>query len=47
MAFEEHFSKELLESQGRREGVIVKFDESLFWDYRVANGQAGPFNNYH
>ena len=29
MAFEEHFSKELLESQGRKESVILKFDESL------------------
>jgi hypothetical protein len=47
MAFEEHFGKELLESQDRREGVLVKFDESLFWDYRVANGQAGPFNNHY
>ena len=29
MAFEEHFSKELLESQGRKESVILKFDDSL------------------
>ena len=28
MAFEESFSKELLEFQGRRESVIMKFDES-------------------
>jgi CotH kinase protein/Right handed beta helix region len=28
---EEHFSKELLESQGRREGPIVVFDESTLW----------------
>ena len=28
MAFEESFSKELLESQERRESVIIKFDES-------------------
>ena len=27
-AIEEHFSKELLESQGRREGVIVRFNET-------------------
>ena len=26
-ALEEHFSKELLESQSRREGVIIRFDE--------------------
>ena len=31
MALEEHFSKELLESQGRRESVILAFDESLHW----------------
>ncbi|MCP4290392.1 MAG: hypothetical protein GY780_00985 [bacterium] len=28
---EEHFSKELLESQGRREGPIVIFDEATMW----------------
>lgn len=32
---EEHFSKELLESQGRREGPIVRFDESTLWDTRL------------
>lgn len=31
MALEEHFSKELLEHNARKEGVIVKFDESLVW----------------
>ena len=31
MALEEHFSNEMLNSQGRRESVIVKFDESLSW----------------
>lgn len=30
-ALEEHFSRELLESQSRRDGVIVKFDETGFW----------------
>ncbi len=30
-AFEEHFEKQLLESQKRREGVILKFDEEMFW----------------
>ncbi|MBK8098318.1 MAG: hypothetical protein IPK26_14505 [Planctomycetes bacterium] len=38
MAVEEHVAKELLESQGRREGPIVHWDEAmLFWgrdDYR-------------
>ena len=36
-ALEEHFSKELLESQQRREGVIIKFDEELFWQYHEKN----------
>ena len=30
-ALEEHFTKELLESQKRREGVIISFDEHRFW----------------
>ena len=34
-AIEEGFSKELLESQGRRESVIVRFDESLCWTQRA------------
>ena len=38
MAVEEHFSKELLESQSRRDGVIIKFDESLYWQERVTRG---------
>ena len=29
---EEHFGKELLESQGRREGPIVLWDESTYWN---------------
>ena len=42
MAFEEHFSKELLESQGRKESVILKLDDSdVFRDH-----MAGPFDNY-
>jgi len=31
MALEEHFSKELLETSRRRESVVVRFDESMFW----------------
>jgi hypothetical protein len=31
-ALEEHFSKELLESQKRREGVIVSFEEYRYWN---------------
>ncbi|MBI5407867.1 MAG: CotH kinase family protein [Nitrospirae bacterium] len=47
MAVEEHFSKELLESQKRRESVILKFDESMFWDEWIALGARGPvFDNY-
>jgi len=42
MALEEHFSKELLEYNGRREGVIIKFDESLFW----RNNQGPVFYNF-
>ena len=30
-AWEEHFEKQLIESNNRREGPIVRFDESLFW----------------
>jgi len=45
-ALEEHFSKELLESQGRREGVIVAFEErpSVHYDIwkRVYRGKVMP-----
>jgi len=30
-ALEEHFSKELIESNSRREGVIVNFNDALLW----------------
>lgn len=48
MALEEHFSKELLEHQHRREGVILRFDEGNFWDYISEGGrwQEGPYNNF-
>jgi hypothetical protein len=45
MAVEEHFSKELLESQRRREGVIVRFDEDPFFRNRLQTGVHGPFDN--
>jgi hypothetical protein len=32
MALEEHFSKELLAYHGRPESVIIRLDESTFWD---------------
>lgn len=35
MALEEHFSKELLERNGRKDGVIIRYDESLTWEGRV------------
>ena len=31
-AIEEHFTKQLLESQNRRESVILKFNEEPFWE---------------
>lgn len=37
MALEEHFSKELLESQLRREGPIVILNEDLMWRQRDLN----------
>ncbi|MGC9348646.1 MAG: CotH kinase family protein [Anaerolineae bacterium] len=35
-AVEEGFSKELVESQARREGVIVRYNEDLLWEYWAA-----------
>lgn len=43
-ALEEHFSKELLESQGRREGVIIKFDERALWRKWRRMGRPGRSN---
>jgi len=40
-ALEEFFDKRLIEHQRRREGPILKFDESLHWDDIVATGQRG------
>lgn len=39
---EEHFTQELLESQGRRDGPIVRFDERAYWAIRVAGHGRGP-----
>jgi hypothetical protein len=36
MALEEHTSKELLESQNRREAPIIRFDDKLFFQARYA-----------
>ncbi len=37
-ALEEHFSRELLESQQRREGVILKYNESYYWQAKYKFG---------
>ncbi|MBN1889208.1 MAG: hypothetical protein JW850_14540 [Thermoflexales bacterium] len=34
-ALEEGFSKELFEAQGRREGLIMRYNEDLMWTYRA------------
>jgi hypothetical protein len=34
-ALEEHFDKRLLENNSRREGVIVRFNENLWWEQNV------------
>ncbi|MCF6331692.1 MAG: CotH kinase family protein [Draconibacterium sp.] len=38
-AWEEHFEKQLIENQNRREGPIVRFDESLFWQRVLETNQ--------
>ncbi|MGD1991572.1 MAG: CotH kinase family protein [Anaerolineae bacterium] len=34
-ALEEAFARELFESQGRREGLIIRYEEDLLWEYRA------------
>jgi len=34
-ALEEGFAKELFETQKRREGLIIRYDEDLVWEYRA------------
>jgi len=48
MALEEHFSKELLERNGRKEGVIIRFNESLVWDANDGSerGFGGAFDSH-
>ena len=36
-AFEEHFEKQLVESKENREGPILKFDETAFWELAQIN----------
>jgi hypothetical protein len=43
-ALEEHFDKRLVEHRRRREGPILKFDESLHWDDIVRTGRRGPYS---
>ena len=47
MAVEEYPAKEFLESQGRRESVILRFDESMVWDDFAHKGYWDDnFSNY-
>ena len=43
-AVEEHFSKELLESHQRREGVIVTFDDELLWQKKESRNSLVNLN---
>lgn len=53
MLIEEHFSKELLERNKRKEGVIIKFDETNLWkslllnngDQALWKADANPFHS--
>ena len=48
MMVEEHFAKELIEWRGRREGIIIRFDETLLWkaiDPKKLFAY-GPFDDY-
>ncbi len=40
-AWEEHFEKHLVESSNRREGPIVRFDETLFWNRILEHNKTG------
>jgi hypothetical protein len=54
MLLEEHFSKEMLERNQRKEGVIIKYDESAFWeslyinnnDLKLRQPSKNPFLHY-
>ena len=47
MAVEESFSKEILESQSRKEGVIIRFHEDAFFANEMRNGTHGPYENFY
>lgn len=40
-AYEEHFDKQLLEQRNRREGPILKLDETGYWSAVLQEGSAG------
>ena len=48
MALEENFSKEMYESQQRKEGVVIRFDESLMWiiESEEPPNFPNPYKNY-
>ncbi len=45
MALEEHFSKEIFEANGRKESVVLKLDETLFWESH-ANNNSEAYDDY-
>lgn len=46
-ALEEHFEKRLIENNGRREGPIVRFDESLLWDETFRQRKQFPWSMFN
>lgn len=45
-AIEEHFEKQLIESNNRREGILLKFNEDLKWEWD-ATEQTSDFSIYN
>jgi hypothetical protein len=43
-ALEENFAPELIEAMGRRQGVIIRFDEDLFWQNTATFWKSGVSN---
>ena len=46
-AWEEHFDKQLLEYNARREGPILRYSEEALWDVRVRQNNTTGIDNYH
>ena len=50
MALEEHPAKEMLEASGRKDSVIIRFNEKYFWNWYNKGASAAssfnPFNDY-